>query len=86
MLLILEREGRRGRKREREKHQYERETSVTSSMHLTWGLTHNPGMCPDWELNPQYFGIWDDITINRASWPGLSLHTFNNVEGDQCHF
>ena len=22
-----------------------------------WGLTHNPGMCPDWESNLQPFGL-----------------------------
>ena len=26
--------------------------------------THNPGICPDWELNPQPFSVWDDAATN----------------------
>ena len=38
---------------------------------LTGDGTHNLGMCPDWELNPQPFGVQDDATSNWAAQPGL---------------
>ena len=43
----------RGREREREgeKHQ-----CVVASHTQPGDLACNPGMCPDWELNPQPFG------------------------------
>ena len=31
---------------------------------------HNLGMCPDWELNLQPFGVWDDVPTNWATRPG----------------
>ena len=44
----------RGRERERgEKHQ----CVVASWAPPTGDLAHNPGMCPDWELNRQLFGL-----------------------------
>ena len=43
--LFLER--RREREREAEKHQ----CVVVSCVPHTGDLAHNPGMCPDWELN-----------------------------------
>ncbi|KAF6123874.1 dynactin subunit 5 [Phyllostomus discolor] len=30
----------------------------------TGDRTHNLVMCPDWELNPQPFGLWDDAPTN----------------------
>ena len=27
-------------------------------------------MCPNWCLNPQPFGVWDDSPNNSATWPG----------------
>ena len=46
---ILERE--EGRGKEREKHGFERETSITGFPHIPQkgDQTHNLGMCPDWE-------------------------------------
>ena len=41
----------RGRVGEREKHQ----CVVASHMFLNGYLAHNPGMCPDWELNRRPF-------------------------------
>ena len=38
----------------REKHQ------LVASCATTRDLTHNPGVCPDWELNWQHFGLQDD--------------------------
>lgn len=26
--------------------------------------THSPGMCPDYELNSQFLGIWNDTPTN----------------------
>ena len=40
------------REREGEKHQ----CVVASCIPPTEGLAHNPGMCPDWELNRRPFG------------------------------
>ena len=62
--VVGERE--RGRERERE-----RET-------LTWerhwpGQAYNLGMCPDWELNLQSFGVWDNTPTGWATRPGLYL-------------
>ena len=31
---------------------------------LTWDQTCNPGMCPDQELNPQPFSLWDNAPTN----------------------
>ena len=46
ILLIFRERGREGA-REGEKHQ----CVVASRAHPTGDLAHNPGMCPDWELN-----------------------------------
>ena len=45
----------------------ERETNIS------WDRTHNPGMCPDQGLNPQPFGIRDNVPTNAATQPGLSF-------------
>ena len=39
---------------------------------LTRDWTQNLGMCPDWELNLQPFGVWDEALTNRATQPGLT--------------
>ena len=50
----------------------ERETLIG---HLPYmprrGMETQLGMCPDWELNPQPLGEWDDAPTNWAPWPGL---------------
>ena len=51
VLFIFRQRGREGH-REGEKHQ----CMVASHMAPTGDLAHNPGMCPDWELNWQPFG------------------------------
>ena len=45
-ILFIYFRGREG-EREGEKHQY----VVTSHVPPTGDLAHNPGVCPDWELN-----------------------------------
>ena len=59
MLLNFRERGREG-ETEGETHRCERETSVgLPFMHTpTRDQTRNLGMCPDWELNPQPFGVW----------------------------
>ena len=51
-LFIFRERGRDG-EREGEKHQ----CVVTSRVPSTGDLAHNPGMCPDWELNQQPSGL-----------------------------
>lgn len=34
-------------------------------------------MCPDWKLNPQPFGVWDDAPTNSANAPRAVF--FKNV-------
>ena len=44
---------------------------------LTWDRIHNPGLCPDQELNRQSFTSWDQPTAPRGpwlSWPCLSAN------------
>ena len=47
--------GREG-EREGEKHQ----CVVASRTPPTGDLAHNPGMCPDWELNRRPLALWDN--------------------------
>ena len=56
---------RERRARGRDKHQWVRATSICNLSYMSvlrivhaWARdwTHNPGMCPDWESNPQPFG------------------------------
>ena len=39
--------------------------------HPNGDQTHNPGICPDPELNPQPFGIWVDNHLARAEMGSL---------------
>ena len=39
----------------------------------TWGWTCNPGMCPDWESNPQPSGLWEDAPTNWTIPAGQGL-------------
>ena len=63
--LFLERE--EGREKEREKHQ-----CVVISMHAppTQDLARNPGICPDWELNLQPFGLHASTQSTEPHQPG----------------
>ena len=45
------------RERGREGEGEEQQCVVASCVPLTGHLAHNPGMCPDWELNQQPFGL-----------------------------
>ena len=58
----------RKRGREGEKHRCKRETLVASSSRPNQGdQTHNPGMCPDQELNLWPFSLWNNTPNNSHS-------------------
>ena len=61
------REGREG-EREVEKYRY----VVASHMPPTGDLAHNPGMCPDWELNQKPFGSQSGAQSTKPHQPGLN--------------
>ena len=65
----------RGREveREGEKHQ----CVVASSTPLTGDLAHNPGMCPDWELNQRPFGSQTGTQCTEPQQPGQDLRLFD---------
>ena len=71
--FLLDREG----EGEREKHQYARNTSVHWSVDYctppTGDLAHNPGMCPDWELNWQPFGLQASTKSTEPHQLGLHI-------------
>ena len=52
-----------------EKHQ----CVVTSQMPPTGDLAHNPGMCPDWQLNQRPFGTQADTQSTEPQQPGLKI-------------
>ena len=63
-LLISE----RGKEKERETLMWERNIDQLPPMRaLTGDQTCNLGMCPDWELNLQPFGVWDNNPTNWAN-------------------
>ena len=39
-------------------------------------LAHNPGMCPDWELNQWPFGLEADAQSTEPYQPGLNERHF----------
>ena len=62
--LFIFRESRREGEREREKHQ----CVVASHAPPTGDLAHNPGMCPDWELNQRPFASQSALNpLNHTS-------------------
>ena len=63
MFFIDFRERGRGKKRERKRNISVREKhqSIASCINLTGNQTHDLGMCPDRESNPQPFGVQDNV-------------------------
>ena len=53
--------------REGEKHH----CVVASHTPTTGDLAYNPGMCPDWELNQQPFGLQAGAQSTEPHQPGL---------------
>ena len=45
------------------------------SSSLYWDLDCNPGICPDWELNWQPFGLQAGTQSTEPHQPGLILST-----------
>ena len=60
----------RGRERERKGEKHQR--VVASQAPPTGNLVHNPGMCPDWELNWQPFDLQLGAQSTEPHQPGLS--------------
>ena len=58
--LFLERGEGRKKEKERNIPMQEKQWSVASHMLSTGDLAHNPGMCPDQELNQWPFTLQDD--------------------------
>ena len=60
----------------REKHKCDREILNSCLLYMPQPRikTHNLGMCPDWGLNPQLFGVWDNVPTNWATRQGISQH------------
>ena len=73
--LFIFREGKGGR--EGEKHQ----CVVASYMPPAGDLAHNPGMCPNRELNLQPFGLQDDAQPVEPYRPGQSCYLFFSLSG-----
>ena len=70
-LFIFRERGKEG-EREGEKHQ----RVVASHAPPAWDLACNPGMCPDWELNPPPFGLQAGTQPTEPHQAGRLLHTF----------
>ena len=66
-----------------EKHQ-----SVASHKPPAGDLVHNPGMCLDWELNQQPFGLWDNAQATKPHQLGLEgpLQVIPGGDEDQGQF
>ena len=62
---------------ERGKHQY----VVASHTPPTGDLAHNPGVCPDWELNQQPFGLQTRAQSTEPHRPGRA-HYFWRILQD----
>ena len=65
--LFIFRERRREGEREREKHP----CVVASCMPPIGDLTHNPGICHDWESNKQLFGSQAGAQSTEPHHPGI---------------
>ena len=70
ILFIYFRERGRVGEREGEKHQ----CVVASQTPPTEGLAHNPGMCPDLELNQRPFGSQASTQSTEPHQPGILIH------------
>ena len=80
-LFIFRQRGWQG-EREGETHQ----CVVASSVPSTWDLTHNPGMCPDWESNQHPFVSQAGIQYTEPHQQGqvLRYHLLTNISPLFC--
>ena len=72
MILFTFLERVKGRERERETLMCERYI-VASRTPPTGDLAHNPGMCPDWELNWRPFGSQASTESTEPHQPGQEI-------------
>ena len=68
---LFKREGKGGRKRERNTDMQEIYQMVASRTPPPGDLSHNPGMCPDWESNQQPFGSQTGTQFTEPHQPAL---------------
>ena len=71
--LLSERWEGREEERKRNINVWEKHQLVASHVSPTENLAHNPGMCPDWELNPR-------LSVHRPALNPLS-HTSQGKNG-----
>ena len=71
--LFLKREG--GRNKGRYKHQ----CVVASQAPPPRDLAHNPGMCPDWELNRWPFGSQASTQSTEPHQPGQNINVLKEI-------
>ena len=60
----------RGREGKRETSVYGRNIDLLP----TGNLAHNPGVCPEWEMNPQSFSLQASTQSTEPHPPGHSWH------------
>ena len=72
LFIYFQTEGKRGRKRGR------RTPVCGCLLHAPHAgdLAQNPGMCPDWELNRQPFGLQASAQSTEPHQPGLFIYFF----------
>ena len=61
----------RGEGREKERKRKKLQCVIVSCAPPTGDLAHNPGMCPDWELNQQPFALQACTQSTELHQPGL---------------
>ena len=69
--LFIIRERGREAEREGDKHRL-----VASHTPLTRHLSHNPGMCPDWELNLQHVVLQDNAQSTEPHQSGINIYFY----------
>ena len=72
-LFIFREGGGREKERERNIDMQQIHRSVVSCTSSTGDLACNPGMCPDWELNRQSFGLQTSTQPTEPYRPGLKF-------------
>ena len=73
--LFIFRQSRKEGERKGEKHQ----CVVASHMPPTGDLAHNPGMCPNWELNWWPFGSQSSVQYTEQHQPGLISYLLHYI-------